>query len=58
LVPIIFIGKISVSIKYALMARKFSKFILAFPYVIAGITAFCEGIWEELGNQIDDIPRL
>jgi len=58
LVPIIFIGKISVSIKYALMARKFCKFLLAFPYVVAGITAFCEGIWEELGNQIDDMPRL
>lgn len=58
LVPIIFIGKISVSIKYALMARKFCKFLLVFPYVVAGITAFCKGIWEELGNQLDDIPRL
>jgi len=50
-VPVIFIGKLALSSKYASQAKKSGKFLLAFPYVVSGISSFCSGIWNELGEQ-------
>jgi len=50
-IPIIFIGKLVTSTLYAFHARKLSKMFFSFPYVILGISSFCQGIFEELNQN-------
>jgi len=50
-VPVIFIGKLALISKYAFQAKKSGKLLLAFPYVVSGISSFCSGIWNELGEK-------
>jgi len=49
-IPIIFIGKIVKSANYAVKARKFCKFILAFHIVFLANISFARGFWDEIGN--------
>lgn len=49
--PIIFFGKILFSAKYAIQAKKFGIFIRAFPFVILGISSFCNGVFDELSQN-------
>ena len=49
-IPIVFFGKIAISIFYSFQGKKFSKGILSFPYIILASAAFCKGVWTELGN--------
>ena len=49
-IPLVFLGKIAISIFYSFQGKKFSKGILSFPYIILASAAFCKGVWTELGN--------
>lgn len=46
--PLIFLSKIIFSAKYAMKAKKATKFISCFPYLVLGISSFCKGISIEL----------
>lgn len=51
LIPIVFLGKIAISLKYSFKGKKLSKGILSFPYIILASASFCKGVWIELGND-------
>jgi len=50
-IPIIFLAKLAVITNYAIKARKFGKFLRAFPHIVLGISSFCKGIWDELDQS-------
>jgi glycosyltransferase involved in cell wall biosynthesis len=49
-IPLVFLGKIAMSIFYSFKGKKFSKGILSFPYIILASAAFSKGVWTELGK--------
>ena len=50
-IPIIFFGRTYLSIIRSINAKKFSKFFLAFPLILLGISSLCRGIWDETGKM-------
>ena len=50
LIPVGFISKLGVSMKRAIEAKKFDRFILAFPIIIISVVVYCQGISAELKN--------
>ena len=49
--PFIFLGKLLLSVKYSIQAKKFGKFIMSFPIVISAINSFCSGINSEIQKR-------
>ena len=50
-IPIIFFGKIGISAKYAIQAKKFGRFIRAFPFVVIASNSICKGISKQLSKN-------
>jgi len=50
-IPIIFLGKISISMSYGFKGKKILKSILSFPYIILASAAYCKGVLTELKND-------
>jgi len=48
LIPLLFIGKIIMTLNHSIKARKLTKFISSFPFIVQGIASFCKGCWEEI----------
>jgi len=50
-IPIIFLGKIVISMSYGFKGKKILKSILSFPYIILASAAYCKGVLTELKND-------
>ena len=50
-VPLIFFLRIASKARHAIRAKKFSKFLFSFTFIILGSYAWCKGVWKEINTK-------
>jgi len=48
LIPFLFIGKLGKTFYHSIKARKLTKFVISFPFIVQSIASFCKGAWNEI----------
>jgi len=48
LIPFLFIGKLGKTFYHSIKARKLTKFVISFPFIVHSIASFCKGAWNEI----------
>ena len=48
LIPFLFIGKLGKTFYHSIKARKLTKFVISFSFIVHSIASFCKGAWNEI----------